>query len=392
MSKYIKRSILYYPTINIPTDDWLRNAVLYWDEVSSIIPQDWEDRHIVELSPDIEFLMKEGQFTSVRPESLLLSGYQNIEEFSDEFTKVIDSEPFRSMITGERRSYSKIHQGKPVGRIPLSFKESKKLSGWPDVTGRRKSRIHTDKISEGLLEFLEKRGLAKTIKGDSEWYLFESTTALVYMSVLAKYLARLEEQRSMVIGTDLVVYERFNFSESNKRSGIPVINCDFKNLIPSPAKNVRIKDIVKFKIKRESNLLAFRKVLLDAQKKIAASESNEHVREIVTSFQEDMRKGLLDMAAVFKDTKIDLVFRSLKSIFNPKSSTLLTGAALLANERFRITGLPQWLEGVAMVAAGAIDIGSSYIDASNKQRAEDRRSAYSYLFHAQRKGLISNAS
>ena len=32
------QTILYYPTINIQDGTWLRNAILYWDEVSSIVP------------------------------------------------------------------------------------------------------------------------------------------------------------------------------------------------------------------------------------------------------------------------------------------------------------------------------------------------------------------
>lgn len=32
------QTILYYPTINIQDGAWLRNAILYWDEVPSIVP------------------------------------------------------------------------------------------------------------------------------------------------------------------------------------------------------------------------------------------------------------------------------------------------------------------------------------------------------------------
>ena len=34
------QTILYYPTINIQDGSWLRNAILYWDEVSSIVPDE----------------------------------------------------------------------------------------------------------------------------------------------------------------------------------------------------------------------------------------------------------------------------------------------------------------------------------------------------------------
>lgn len=49
----MNRTILYYPTINIPNDEWLRHALLYYDQVSSIIPQNWENESLIQLSPDI---------------------------------------------------------------------------------------------------------------------------------------------------------------------------------------------------------------------------------------------------------------------------------------------------------------------------------------------------
>ena len=34
------QTILYYPKINILDGVWLRNALLYWDEVPSIVPDE----------------------------------------------------------------------------------------------------------------------------------------------------------------------------------------------------------------------------------------------------------------------------------------------------------------------------------------------------------------
>jgi hypothetical protein len=44
-----KRTILYYPTINVPINSWLRHSLLYWDQVSSIILGNVSDEE--ELSP-----------------------------------------------------------------------------------------------------------------------------------------------------------------------------------------------------------------------------------------------------------------------------------------------------------------------------------------------------
>ena len=36
----MEKTILYYPTIKIRDGHWLRNAILYWDKVASVVPGD----------------------------------------------------------------------------------------------------------------------------------------------------------------------------------------------------------------------------------------------------------------------------------------------------------------------------------------------------------------
>lgn len=46
------QTILYYPNINIDNGQWLRNALLYWDNISSIVPY----RNFEDLSTDLLYL------------------------------------------------------------------------------------------------------------------------------------------------------------------------------------------------------------------------------------------------------------------------------------------------------------------------------------------------
>src|ERR1043166_3245112 len=66
LSRQPKAAILYYPTIDVPTDDWLRQALLYWDEVGSIVPEQWEADH--HYRDDIRYLRDEGEYRAFRPE------------------------------------------------------------------------------------------------------------------------------------------------------------------------------------------------------------------------------------------------------------------------------------------------------------------------------------
>jgi hypothetical protein len=89
-----QRAILYYPTIDVPTGDWLRQALLYWDEVGSIVPEQWEHSH--HYRDDIRYLKDEGQFRAFRPELLTQSpafdrARKNLER---EFITLADSRAF----------------------------------------------------------------------------------------------------------------------------------------------------------------------------------------------------------------------------------------------------------------------------------------------------------
>lgn len=106
-STELKRTILYYPTINIPTNDWLKNAVLYWDEVSSIVPYDWRQDPTITISKDIDFLEDEGLFRPIHPGQLMDSrqAWQAVEEMTEEFIATVDSEHFKKFLTEENLVY-----------------------------------------------------------------------------------------------------------------------------------------------------------------------------------------------------------------------------------------------------------------------------------------------
>lgn len=102
----MNRTILYYPTIDIPTNSWLRHSLLYWDEVSSIVPKSWDERMLLELSPDIHYLIDEGQFRPIKPEDLIMGrdNWDAFEQFQNEFKEIVSSARFQMFI--KRRHFS----------------------------------------------------------------------------------------------------------------------------------------------------------------------------------------------------------------------------------------------------------------------------------------------
>lgn len=100
------QTILYYPTINIQDSAWLRNAVLYWDEVSSIVP--YED--YPNFSPEVLFLQRSGVYKAVYPQKLFSS------EFAEDFCNSIGeaSNPVPMPLLGHRCRSSQEITGSPT--------------------------------------------------------------------------------------------------------------------------------------------------------------------------------------------------------------------------------------------------------------------------------------
>lgn len=368
----MNRTILYYPTIDIPSGSWLRHALLYWDEVSSIVPRSHDNNIISELSPDIHYLMSEGQFRAIKPEDLVYKkdNWEAFYRFLEEFKEIVQSISFKQfVIRRNASSFSRIHIDK-LGRTSFA-------------------RIHNNKMTDGVFDFLREHGLAERDKKNYEWVYFEQNTALLYMALLAKYLADIDSEQT-IIGTDYVAYEKFNFKRVKADNGFPVVSLNLNKVLPTPKQNVPLERILDFKRKRAANLQHFKKHLSDFQTKISKTKSQAELKETAITFQEGLITGVKDLHAVLGDSKIDSYFKTFKSLINLKSPTVLATAGAVISSKLDLLNLPVNLTSLGLGAIGAIELTGNYIELRNKQRAKERESPFSYIYQAQKHGLIKH--
>src|SRR5690606_25025169 len=107
------------------------------------------------------------------------------------------------------------------------------------VEGNHTVSIHRNKTTDSIFDLLQDKELA-TRCDNPEWLIFEERTALLYMSLLAKYLADIDGNQT-TIGTDLNVYERINFKRVSKENGFPVVSLNLDKILPSPRANVPLE-------------------------------------------------------------------------------------------------------------------------------------------------------
>lgn len=359
------RTILYYPTIDVPSNSWLRHALLYWDQVSSIVPRNIDNE--VELSPDLHYLIDEGEFRPISPEELIKTprNFQALQEFQDEFIEVVKSEQFQQFLKAQPFSVSRIRDAK-VSKLQVH-------------------RIHSNKTSHTITDFLRDRGLALKREIDC-WYFFERHTALLYMSLLAKYLADISRDQT-TIGTDHGIYEKFNFGRITGDETYPVISLNLSRVLPTPRANIPLERLIDFKRRRMDNLIHFRKILMDFESKISKAKSNEEWKELTISFKENIQSGVKDLSKAMKDIRIEAFFKSLKSLFNFK--TFAKSVAIAADQKYQLTEIPLKYKIVAAGIAGAIEISTQYVEVRNKLMSKHRESPFAYLYQAQRGRIMS---
>ncbi|EMY3554927.1 hypothetical protein ABF190_002370 [Flavobacterium psychrophilum] len=374
----MNRTILYYPTIDIPTNNWLRHSLLYWDEVSSIVPTSWGGNSFLNLSAEIQYLMDEGQFRPIKPEDLITKSdnWEHFENFQKEFRDIVSSNQFRIFIN-RRQSNTKqrIHSNKVENNYRI---HSNKIES--------NYRVHSNKTSDSIYSFLKELNLADR-DGENEWINFEQNTALLYMSLLAKYLADIDSNQT-TIGTDYINYEKFNFKRVSENDGFPVVSFNLNNVLPTPKPNVSFEKIIQFKKKRSDNLNHFKKNLSEFQSKIAKSKSQAEIKDNAMNFQETLLNGVNDLTAVLKDQRIDFGLKTLKSMINLKSPTMITAIGTAVASKSNLIDIPLNLGIIGIASMGALELTTNFIDNRNKQTAKLRESPFSYIYYANKYGII----
>src|SRR5258708_7233354 len=100
----VEKVLLYYPTIDIPSPSWVRQGLMYWDKIGSIVPDSY-DAHLpknLRYSDQIQPLYDSGLFRPFNPADLLMRvGQENsMEAFSTELFQILDSDDFTRKLQG----------------------------------------------------------------------------------------------------------------------------------------------------------------------------------------------------------------------------------------------------------------------------------------------------
>ncbi len=355
----MNRTILYYPSIDILNSTWIKHALLYWDQIGSIVPNASYYREEQPLDPDMAFLLEEGVYRPISPERLK-NKRQAVRKFNDELKSIMGSKSFKDSL-GSKNSWN------------FNFE------------------IHYDKVTNDILPYLRHHGLAKATK-DSSWLAVEERTARTLMSILAKHIA-LNDDQFTTVGTDNILDENFTFGKSKSKhevSGVPCLDIRFFDCLPLPKSSVPYSDILEFKQRYQSELYALRKVFSEIEDKLSKAESDIDIKGTLAQFKNETAHGIIDLKRALEGFGIATIMGSLKGLMTARSPILWASVAVAAGDALNISDIPliYSLGGVAL--SGSIEVGLSWLKKNEDNRAELRNSSFAYIYHAKRAGLFAH--
>lgn len=347
------QTILYYPNINIQDGQWLRNALLYWDNISSIVPYD----NYGDLSPELLYLQDSGIYEPIYPQDLFYS------EYADDFCDTIVKR-----ISRYEKGQDEIFSTVSARKVRL---HKKKI--YAPVLH---SLIHSRKLRPNLLYYLTDKKYINNYNTDG-WIAIDKKIAQIYMRTLAEYSIKCSD-KDIVLGTDKVRYSReiySNFTSHKTESQCCKIN--ILKCLPQPSLDTSFEEILDFKSARKDELNAFRIKIRELERNIYRSESIEEIKHHENSFIEGWKNCSSDYYKVLKDSNIKFVLGNLSTfVALPFVGNLIT------------EHIGQDFSELVQTGGPLLQMAINYIDYKDKINPNKSDGGFAYVINAYKNGLI----
>jgi hypothetical protein len=394
-------SALYYPHIDIDDGQWLRSAVLYWDDIKTIVPTAVRKPY---QNKDTNILWKEGFLEPLRCDtnSKVLSvlgervvslmdgeGVQNALSGEDPNAGVLmHAEKFGHAIDYEiRRKFtdSHIHFDKlppelrsVAMQVALSGMHRSKMSPYlQEILNELEfASMHPGKMSPHLLHLMGRLGRFSDRDGD--WLLVDSRFAAAYMSALAALLAKesdlaalTNEDLAMGVNLHVLLEDVKPLSEAKRIGALVSFMMETIKIDPE----TRIEKLLKFRRERENQLAELSAQFDDLSSKMNGCETDLELKKAAAKTYENKIRPKLE---ALKKELDDNAFQSIWEGVQRAVTVSVPAAGALAY----FTGMT----GTTLLAAGAaIAVTDVSVKAHLGRKKARRASPYTYLLDVESK-------
>lgn len=357
------QTILYYPTIDIQDGTWLRNALLYWDNISSIVPYE----NYSNFSPELLYLQNCGVYKPVFPQDLFLSDYaadfsKEIVAMLERYNKSVNLYSARS----SNRSCIRMHRNKVYAPALREL-------------------IHCRKTSPELLKYFSDNRYIKDLNGDG-WMEIDSRVASIYMKTLAEFIVKCYAE-DIVIGTDQEKHQNQFYTTAKPRKTTACVSLSLDNCLPQPAMNVGLEEILDFKNQHQDDFAQFREKLREFETVLAMCSEIEELKFETEKFKESWQTVLRRDKKLFTSPKMPFVLGTLYTLVNvPAIADPIDSVFQRLNTNINSS----IMSGVLLGGIGAISLGCRFVDYRKRINEHRSSSGFSYIIKASKSGIITS--
>ena len=355
----MKTAIVYYPSIVIPNGGWLRSALLYWDEVASIVPESLRIATTINMGKELKYLEDEGEYKSISPEWVFEHNRHSSEgeAIAEDFLSLLDVSQFKKVEWNSKNARFLIYKYK----FPLFH-------------------LHLAKIPGTLEEKLRELRLVTPTR-DPDILSMEPMAGMLYMSLLARHCAKAHDGYA-VPGTDNPLCEELAFFSRPNQPRAVALRLSLLRALPEPYPDIELSKLVRFKRRYRDELLRFRGEMSQLSDRLSKCESDEQAKAALATFSDRSIVAISDLEKALSSQQIRTLWGSLKALINLKSPVKLAGAAMAA---MGIT----WAVALPIGAAGAaVDVGGVFIDGKLTKDELIRKSDFAYLYRARKQSIL----
>jgi hypothetical protein len=295
---FVFDKVLYFPHIRVPDNEWFTRALLYWDEVGTIVPHAPPDEVREILGEHTLRLMDAGLVSPIKAGEA-----RDVPRFDEAFIELIEADP----------------------AIPMSS---------PPGIPRKTFQLHATKVGNELVKYLEARGLMEHT--GSSWFTVEDRTADLLMTYLACTIGACEYIHMTPI-TDRA--ESLAVLTGNRSApGAPATAVSrlemtvLEGLLPAPAGGVSPQELAKFKDKHGELLRRFRREVETFAVDATTLEPELRQRR-AELFRDELADELEEISARMKPRWPRIIFGTLCGVIAaavPVAGAVAGGAALAA--------------------------------------------------------------
>lgn len=342
---------LYYPSIDIQDEAWLKSAILFWDEINTIVPISIKNPYENYCTQYLE---------------------------SEEIIKPIFINPSSKYVTGTTSDVLKfVNSNASIQLFNSSINDTKNLD-----FHIQKSTLHEDKISSCLVKEIQRiEGLEFDKEG---FYHFDSPFSYFYMTLLANRISE-DKALALVTNNSLITQLTETIRYDNDVSSTFLTKYELTRTTPHITlkqglltnfviDNIKISettpltDIVAFRHHHKDELAKFRSNLAKLVESTDTTHSFEALQQNIQTIYTD------EFVPAYNDLKKSLNSSGIKWMFDKLSKLCIFSMSTTAVPVLLGLTMPQ-----AVLIGTGISAVSSAIAYNTDKKEKLRNNPYSYL-------------